>query len=54
MNASVLAVLLRPSRGQLSTVVLPVTAFAAVTALILTVVGGGQSFWAWTDEYAGF
>lgn len=54
MKASVLAVLLRPSRGQLSTVVLPVTAFAAVTALILTVVGGAQSFWAWTDEYAGF
>ncbi|MFT4258622.1 permease [Microbacterium sp.] len=52
MNAHVLAMLLRPSRGQGALLVLPVVAFAVVTALILTVLGGVQSFWRWDDEYA--
>ncbi|ALX66876.1 FtsX-like permease family protein [Microbacterium sp. XT11] len=52
MNARVLALLLRPSPGQNSVIALPVVAFGIVTALVLTVVGGAQSFWAWTDAYA--
>ncbi|WP_120493020.1 permease [Microbacterium phyllosphaerae] len=51
MNTSVLGLLLRPAKGQNSVVVLPATAFAIVTALVLTVVGGAQSFWTWTDGY---
>jgi len=51
MNARVLALLLRPTRGQSAVVVLPTVAFGVVTALVLTVVGGAQSFWTWTDEY---
>jgi predicted lysophospholipase L1 biosynthesis ABC-type transport system permease subunit len=30
--------------------VLPVTAFGIVTALLLTVIGGAQTFWTWTDD----
>ena len=52
MNARVLAVLLRPAPGQNGVLVLPVIAFGVVTALVLTVVGGAQSFWTWTDDYA--
>lgn len=51
MNTSVLGLLLRPAKGQNSVIVLPATAFAIVTALVLTVVGGAQSFWTWTDGY---
>ena len=29
---------------------LPVTAFGIVTALLLTVIGGAQTFWTWTDD----
>ncbi|MDR5701680.1 FtsX-like permease family protein [Agromyces aerolatus] len=29
---------------------LPMTAFAIVTALLLTVLGGAQTFWTWTDD----
>lgn len=52
MNARVMALLLRPARGENAVVVLPVVAFGTVTALVLTVVGGAQSFWSWTDDYA--
>lgn len=52
MNRNVLALLLRPTPGQNSVLALPVVAFGVVTALVLTVVGGAQSFWGWTDEYA--
>ena len=31
---------------------IPAVAFAVVSALVLTVVGGAQAFWRWTDEYA--
>ncbi|WP_217183752.1 FtsX-like permease family protein [Streptomyces sp. AC495_CC817] len=52
MNPRVLALLLRPAPGQNGVLALPVIAFGVVTALVLTVVGGAQSFWSWTDEYA--
>lgn len=52
MNASVLSLLLRPAPGQNSVLALPVVAFGVVTTLVLTVIGGAQSFWGWTDEYA--
>ncbi|MFK3679304.1 permease [Microbacterium sp. NPDC090218] len=52
MNRNVLALLLRPAPGQNSVLALPVVAFGIVTTLVLTVVGGAQSFWGWTDEYA--
>ncbi len=52
MNISVLRLLLRPAPGQNSVLVLPVVAFGIVTALVLTVIGGAQSFWGWTDGYA--
>ncbi|MFF2388275.1 permease [Agromyces sp. NPDC058104] len=42
--------LARPGTGGLAPLALPVTAFAIVTALLLTVLGGAQSFWSWTDE----
>ncbi|WP_311243445.1 permease [Microbacterium sp. WCS2018Hpa-23] len=51
MNTSVLGLLLRPAKGQTAVIALPATAFAIVTALVLTVVGGAQSFWTWTDGY---
>ncbi|WP_350352441.1 FtsX-like permease family protein [Microbacterium sp. A8/3-1] len=52
MNANVLALLLRPAPGQNSVLALPVVAFGVVTTLVLTVIGGAQSFWGWTDELA--
>jgi len=52
MNARVLVLLMRPSPGQSGVLLLPVVAFGVVTALVLTVVGGAQSFWTWTDDYA--
>ncbi|MFC3300609.1 Uncharacterised protein [Arthrobacter agilis] len=42
--------LARPSATGLSASALPVTAFALVTALLLTVVAGGLSFFQWQDE----
>lgn len=51
MNARVLGLLLRPAKGQGAVLALPIVAFGVVTALVLTVVGGAQSFWGWTDEY---
>lgn len=53
MNARVLALLLRPSRGQMPVIALPTVAFALVTALVLAVIGGAQKFWSWTDPEAG-
>lgn len=42
--------LARPSANGLSAAALPVTAFALVTALLLTVVAGGLSFFQWKDD----
>ncbi|MFE1665777.1 FtsX-like permease family protein [Microbacterium sp. P02] len=44
---------LRPGVTRKGTVLLPVVAFAAVTALVLIVVGGAQTFWRTTDDLAG-
>ncbi|MGO1508736.1 MAG: permease, partial [Microbacterium sp.] len=52
MNARVLALLLRPGPGQGGIIALPAIAFALVTALVLTVVGGAQAFWSWTGPDA--
>lgn len=52
MNAHTLRMLLRPTRGQGAVVALPVAAFTVVTALVLTVIGGAQSFWRWSDDLA--
>lgn len=52
MNPAVLRMLLRPTPGQRDVLVLPTVAFATVSALVLTVVGGAQSFWAWDDPEA--
>lgn len=52
MNGRVLALLLRPAPGQNGVLVLPIVAFGVVTALVLIVTGGAQSFWNWTDDYA--
>ncbi|SEA44085.1 FtsX-like permease family protein [Leifsonia sp. 21MFCrub1.1] len=43
----------RRSVSARSTVVLPVVAFAVVTALLLIVAGGAQAFFSWTDDIAG-
>lgn len=53
MNRNVLALLLRPAPGQNSVLALPVVAFGIVTTLVLTVIGGAQSFWGWTGDEAG-
>ncbi|MGW9156246.1 MULTISPECIES: FtsX-like permease family protein [unclassified Microbacterium] len=52
MNRNVLVLLLRPAPGQNSVLALPVVAFGVVTTLVLTVIGGAQSFWGWTDPEA--
>jgi hypothetical protein len=52
MNLRVLALLMRPAPGQAGALVLPTVAFALVTALVLSVVGGAQSFWTWSDPEA--
>lgn len=41
--------LARPGATGAATAALPVVAFATVTALLLTVLGGAQQFFAWTD-----
>lgn len=53
MNARVFALLMRPAPGQFGVLALPAIAFALVTALVLTVVGGAQAFWTWTDPDGG-
>lgn len=50
MIARVAWLLARPGSTGVAAMALPVTAFGVVTALLLTVVGGAQSFWGWTDE----
>lgn len=52
MNVTTLRLLLRPAPGAIGIIVIPATAFAVVSALVLTVVGGAQVFWTWTDERA--
>jgi len=52
MNAAAMRMLLRPAPGSRAAVVIPATAFAIVTTLLLTVVGGAQSFFRWRDADA--
>lgn len=52
MNTDTMRMLLRPAKGETGVVALPVAAFSIVTTLVLTVVGGAQSFWKWTDDLA--
>ncbi|WP_295011351.1 FtsX-like permease family protein [uncultured Microbacterium sp.] len=52
MNLSTIRLLLRPAPGALGVVLIPATAFALVSALVLLVVGGAQAFWTWTDDRA--
>ncbi|MBD3942511.1 permease [Microbacterium sp. NEAU-LLC] len=52
MIARVAWLLARPGASGTATLVLPATAFAIVTALLLTVLGGAQSFWTWSDDIA--
>lgn len=54
MILRVLGVLSRPSRQGIGAIALPATAFACVAALIAIVVGGAQTFWGYSDEFAGF
>src|SRR4029079_13501106 len=49
MIARVVCLLARPGAAGAAASVLPVTAFGIVTALLLTVIGGAQTFWTWTD-----
>jgi hypothetical protein len=50
--ARVAWLLARPGRQGVATLVLPSVAFAIVTALLLTVLGGAQTFWTWNDDLA--
>jgi hypothetical protein len=50
--ARVAWLLARPGRQGVATLLLPITAFAIVTALLLTVLGGARTFWTWTDDLA--
>ncbi|MFD5225316.1 permease [Microbacterium sp. NPDC058342] len=52
MNAAAMRMLLRPAPGNAATVIIPSSAFALVTTLVLTVVGGAQAFWTWDDDDA--
>lgn len=57
MRSLALALRLAPFLGRgnavdLRTAGLPVLAFGMVTALLLTVAGGSQVFWSWTDDIA--
>lgn len=52
MIARVAWLLARPGSAGAAASVLPVVAFAVVTALLLTVAGGAQTFFTWTDEAA--
>ncbi|MFC4139205.1 MULTISPECIES: FtsX-like permease family protein [unclassified Microbacterium] len=51
MNVGVLRMLLRPAPGSLGVIAIPAVAFGIVTTLVLTVLGGAQSFWTWDDDY---
>ncbi|MFB6610784.1 FtsX-like permease family protein [Agromyces sp. NPDC056379] len=50
MIARVAWLLARPGTAGAAASLLPVTAFAIVTSLLLVVLGGAQSFWTWTDD----
>ncbi|RXZ47370.1 permease [Agromyces fucosus] len=50
MIARVAWLLARPGTAGAAASLLPVTAFAIVTSLLLVVLGGAQSFWTWPDE----
>ncbi|UNK69399.1 permease [Microbacterium sp. H1-D42] len=52
MNLAVIRLLMRPEKGHAATLVLPAVAFAVVTTLALTVIGGAQTFWTWDDDYS--
>lgn len=53
MIRTMLALSLRTSAGNRAPLLLPVVAFGVVTTLLLTVIGGSQSFWGWTDDEIG-
>ncbi|GAA1959085.1 FtsX-like permease family protein [Agromyces allii] len=50
MIARVAWLLARPGSAGAAASVLPVVAFGVVTALLLTVAGGAQTFFTWTDD----
>lgn len=52
VNGRTMLLLLRPGRREVGVVALPILAFAVVTALLLIVIGGAQSFWQWSDALA--
>ncbi|GAA1613140.1 FtsX-like permease family protein [Leucobacter chromiireducens] len=52
MIGRVLPLLSRPSRQGSAALLLPIIAFASVTLLLATVLGGAQTFWSYTDELA--
>lgn len=52
MIARVAWLLARPGTTGATAAALPVVAFGIVTALLLAVIGGAQSFWTWTDDLA--
>lgn len=52
MIRTMLALSFRNAPGSRAPLILPVIAFAAVTTLIIAIIGGAQSFWTWTDEIA--
>ncbi len=52
MIRPVLALAFRTDRGNRSTLLLPVIAFAIVTALLIGLIGGAQTFWQHSDELA--
>lgn len=54
MILRVFTLISRPSRQGVTTIALPVIAFACVTALLGIVLGGAQTFWGYSDELAGF
>ncbi|GAB3269967.1 ABC transporter permease family protein [Arthrobacter pigmenti] len=43
----------RPGTSSRAVSVLPIVAFGLVTALLLGVLGGAQSFWSWDDDLGG-
>jgi len=51
MIARVAWLLARPGTSGVAASLLPVTAFAIVTSLLLVVLGGAQTFWTWTDDF---
>lgn len=52
MMRHLLALSLRPGAGARSSLILPIVAFALVTALLVGLIGGAQTFWTWSDDLA--